>query len=120
MHDMNILNGGGTALFNVTKLQYITPCLLFLFCHPVAPHNYTVLGPSRLSPVPGLWPSSLRGASGAPCCKLAAPLSAGHRHSSEGREGHCQAHHAFPPLFLRHYCFHPHHQGNTEQEGVDQ
>lgn len=81
-----------------------------------APHNHTLLGPPRLPPLLGVRPGSVRCAGGASRRQPAAPLSAGHCHRREGREGRGKAHHAFPLVLLRHYCFYPHHQGNTERE----
>lgn len=121
MLDMTISKGWSAACSKCDNIfLYFLHCTLHLFHHPAAPHHYAVLGSPGLSSVPGLWPGTLCRASGAPRCQPAATLPAGHCHSGEGRKRCCQAHHAFTPLFLRHHCFHPHHQGNTEQEVVDQ
>lgn len=92
--------------------------LMYLLHHSAAPHHYAVLGSPGLSSVLGLWSGALRCTSWAPRCQPAATLPAGHCHGSEGGKRCCQAHHAFTPLFLRHYCFRPHHQGNAEQESA--
>lgn len=91
---------------------------MHLLHYLAAPDHDAVLGSPGLPSVLGVWPGALRGASGAPRSRPAATLPAGHRHSGEGGERYCQAHYAFPPMFLRHCRFHPHHKGNTRQEVV--